>query len=70
MIIFYNVYSFRLSKQAKEKNNMYISIEKNKINGSLILTSEKNGYFISRVYYYYTTAQAKKLFKDELKTIN
>jgi len=49
---------------------MYISIEKNKINGSLILTGEKNGYFISRVYYYHTTAQAKKLFKDELKTIN
>jgi len=49
---------------------MYISIEKNKINGSLILTGEKNGYFISRVYYYYSTAQAKKLFKDELKTIN
>jgi len=49
---------------------MYISIEKNKINGSLILTGEKNGYFVSRVYYYYTTAQAKKLFKEELKTIN
>ena len=64
---FYN--SFRLSKQIR-KNNMYISIEKNKINGSLILTSEKNGYFVSRVYYYYTIAQAKKLFKEELKTIN
>ena len=49
---------------------MHISIEKNKINGSLILTSEKNGYFVKRVYYYYTTAQAKKLFKEELKTIN
>ena len=49
---------------------MYISMEKNKINGSLILTSNKNGYFISRVYYYYTIAQAKKLFKEELKTIN
>jgi hypothetical protein len=49
---------------------MYISIEKNKTNGSLILTSEKNGCFISRVYYYYTVAQAKKLFKEELKTIN
>jgi hypothetical protein len=64
---FYN--SFRLSKQIR-KNNMYISIEKNKVNGSLILTGEKNGYFVSRVYYYYTTAQAKKLFKEELKTIN
>lgn len=52
------------------KNNMHISIEKNKINGSLILTGEKNGYFITRVYYYYTIAQAKKLFKKELKTIN
>jgi hypothetical protein len=49
---------------------MYISIEKNKINGSLILTGKKNGYFVSRVYYYYTIAQAKKLFKEELKTIN
>lgn len=49
---------------------MYISIEKNKINGSLILTSNKNGYLITRVYYYYTAAQAKKLFKEELKTIN
>ena len=49
---------------------MYISIEKNKINGSLILTGEKNGYLITRVYYYYTIAQAKKLFKQELKTIN
>jgi len=49
---------------------MYISIEKNKINGSLILTGEKNGYFITLVYYYCTTAQAKKLFKEELKTIN
>ncbi len=49
---------------------MYISIEKNKINGSLQLSTIKNGYYISRVYYYYTTAQAKKLFKEELKTIN
>ena len=49
---------------------MYITIEKNKINGSLILSTIKNGYSLSRVYYYYTTAQAKKLFKDELKTIN
>jgi len=49
---------------------MYISIEKNKINGSLILTSEKNGYFVSRVYYYYTKAQAVKMFKQELKQIN
>ena len=49
---------------------MYISIQKNKINGSLIITGEKNGYFITRVYYYYNKKQAIKMFKDELKTIN
>jgi len=49
---------------------MYISIQKNKINGSLIITGEKDGYFITRVYYNYNKKQAVKMFKDELKTIN
>jgi len=48
---------------------MDITIEKKSINGSLILSTIKNDRLIKRVYYYYTTAQAKKLFKKELKNI-
>ncbi len=45
-------------------------VEKNKINGSFIISDIKNGYLFKKVYYYYTKEQAVKMFKKELKTIN
>jgi len=48
---------------------MDITIEKNNINGSLILSTIKNNRLITRVYYYYTKKQAKKLFTQELKEL-
>ena len=45
-------------------------IEKNKINGSLIISDIKNGYLFKKVYYFYTKKQAVKMFKKELKQIN
>mgnify|MGYP005992338265 FL=1 len=45
-------------------------IEKNKINGSLIISDIKNGYWFKRVYYFYTKKEAVKMFKQELKAIN
>ena len=44
-------------------------IERNKINGSLIISDIKNGYWFKRIYYFYTKAQAVKMFKKELKQI-
>ena len=44
-------------------------IEKNKINGSIIITDIINGYLFKKVYYFYTKAQAVKMFKQELKQI-
>ena len=45
-------------------------VEKNKINGSFIISDIKNGYWFTRVYYFYTKKEAVKMFKQELKTIN
>ena len=44
-------------------------IERNKINGSLIISDIKNGYLFKKVYYFYNKAQAVKMFKQELKQI-
>ena len=44
-------------------------IQRNKINGSLIISDIKNGYLFKKVYYFYTKAQAVKMFKQELKQI-
>ena len=44
-------------------------IERNKINGSLIISDIKNGYLFKKVYYFYTKKQAVKMFKQELKQI-
>ncbi len=44
-------------------------IERHKINGSLIITDIKDGYLFKKVYYFYTKAQAVKMFKQELKQI-
>ena len=45
------------------------TIEKNNINGSLILSTIINNRLITSVYYYYTKKQAKKLFIQELKEL-
>ena len=44
-------------------------IEKNKINGSFIISDIINGYLFKKVYYFYTKKQAIKLFKKQLKEI-
>jgi hypothetical protein len=44
-------------------------IERNKINGSYIITDIKNGYRFKKVYYFYTKEQAVKEFKQALKQI-
>ena len=44
-------------------------IERNKINGSLIISDIKNGYWLKRIYNFYTKKQAVKMFLKELKQI-
>jgi len=45
---------------------MEINIEKNKINGSLVLSAIVDNNYYKRIYYCYTISEAKKLFKDEI----
>ena len=44
-------------------------IERHKINGSLIISDIKNGYWFKRIYYFYTKKQAVKEFRQALKQI-
>jgi len=43
-----------------------MSIAKN-LQGAWVISDIKNGYFISRTYFYYTKKEAIKLFKQETK---
>ena len=41
-------------------------INKN-VNGYIVISDIVNGYIVTRKYMYYTTKQAKKLFKNEIE---
>ena len=61
--------SLELLRVLIREKKMDITIEKNNINGSLILSTIINNRLITSVYYYYTKKQAKKLFIQELKEL-
>tara|TARA_R100000655_G_scaffold36889_3_gene71464 strand:+ start:9523 stop:9672 length:150 start_codon:yes stop_codon:yes gene_type:complete len=46
---------------------MEINIEKNKINGSLVLSALVDDNYFKMVFYYHTISEAKRLFKKEIK---
>lgn len=45
-----------------------ITVERNKVNGSYILTTIVKGCYVSRVYYGYTKKECIAMFKDEFSS--